>query len=420
MERNNLIKQLKTLGNTKAGGSARGAWVNDTRSMLMEKAKEDARIFSQTKGKELNQLRLAIDMGATWQKAMRPVVAVAAIILMLFGGWTATVSASYDSLPGDVLYGVKIFSEGAQIRLMPGKEKKTKLRLDFAGRRLEEVAKIVERPVEEKEKKIQTAVGSFKKEIQNVQKDLDEIKLDKNAKKVVEVAREVDRKAEEYEATLKKTIDKVPEETKGQVKEAKKVTEETGVKAVEVLVEKHMQGDVGDVSEDEVIEKLGNKIKKAEEVLAEAEIKEAEVKDEEAIEADEEDGEEIDEPSDEEAAEDSAVSEEGEAAEEEGAGGEEATAQLKVKVEEAKTLLENKDLAGALQTVKEASTLVSAVEGDTETGEEPVEEVVEETGESGEEGAEEGAASSTEETIDEDAIISGQSATTTDEIITTE
>ena len=392
MERDNLIKQLKKIGQTKAGGHAREAWVRDTRAELMAKAENDLREMPKVKTGDVKQLALALDMGTGWQKSFRPVVAAVVAVILVFGGWTATVSASYNSLPGERLYSVKIFNEGTQISLTPTKESKTKMRMDFAGRRLDEVAKLVESPVTEKEKRIEDAMNLFKKNIEDVEKDLDEIKTKKNSKKAVDVAKDVDRKAEEYEKTIKETMNKIPEQNKEKVKEAKAVVGEVGVKAVEVLLEKHLEGDNEDVSEEEMIEKLTKKLQTAEESIEELEQEEAaegEEGDEEAAEGEEE-----------------VLEEDGDF--------EEAAEEVKEKLAEGKEMLDNKDLAGALDAVKEANTMVNSIEsGEDVSGDEVAEEG--DTGESGDESSE--FSSSTEEVVDEEGVEEDGSVTTTDEII---
>jgi len=412
MERDNLIKQLKKIGQTKAGGHAREAWVRDTRAELMAKAENDLREMPKVKTGDVKQLALALDMGTGWQKSFRPVVAAVVAVILVFGGWTATVSASYNSLPGERLYSVKIFNEGTQISLTPTKESKTKMRMDFAGRRLDEVAKLVESPVTEKEKRIEDAMNLFKKNIEDVEKDLDEIKTKKNSKKAVDVAKDVDRKAEEYEKTIKETMNKIPEQNKEKAKEAKAVVGEVGVKAVEVLLEKHLEGDNEDVSEEEMIEKLTKKLQTAEESIEELEQEEAaegEEGDEEAAEGEEGDEEAAEgEEGDEEAAEG-----EEEVLEEDG-DFEEAAEEVKEKLAEGKEMLDNKDLAGALDAVKEANTMVNSIEsGEDVSGDEVAEEG--DTGESGDESSE--FSSSTEEVVDEEGVEEDGSVTTTDEII---
>jgi len=359
MERNNLIKQLNSLGQTKAGGQPREAWVRDTRAVLMEKAVEHIANMP-AKGAEVRQLRFALDVSASWQRMMRPALATAAIVALLFGGSIATVSASYGSLPGDTLYPVKIFTEGAQLSFTAGRENKTKMRMDFAGRRLDEVAKLVETTRPEKEKRIVEAVSRFKNDIAAVNKDLDSIKQQKDTKKAVEVAKDVDRKAEEYGEAIKKAINKVPADSKQDVKKAKAVVEEVGVKAVEVLVEKHMSGETTDVTEEEIIEKINKKIQQAEESIAEVDAGETAAVEE----ADAQTEAEGDEVALEEEADEQTEGDAEETTAEEAAASVQATAtsttQAKENLANAKTLLDNKDLLGAVGAVKEATTLASA------------------------------------------------------------
>ena len=437
MERDNLIKQLKTIGETKAGGRASEAWVRNTRDRLMAKAKSDLEAMPRVEAGDVKQLALALDMGMGWQKSLRPVVAAVVAVILVFGGWTATVSASYNSLPGEKLYSVKIFTEGTQLSFNPSKENKTKMRMDFAGRRLDEVAKLVESPVSQKEKRIEDAMSLFKKNMEDVEKDLEEIKSGKDSKKVVDVAKDVDRKAEAYEKTIKETMNKIPDEAKGKAKEAKAVVGGVGVKAIEVLLEKHLQGQTEDVSEEEVVEKLTKKLQAAEESIQELELadeeaaetadEEGEAADEEAVETADEEGEAADEEAaetadeegeatDEEAAE--TADEEGEAADEEAAGTSNSTGaaqEAKNKVAEGKERLVNKDLAGALDTVREVNTIVQAMETEAEAAAVGEEAAAEEGDAVAEEDSPESTSSTNEAIIEEEIDMS--SVTTTDEII---
>lgn len=427
MERNNLIKQLNNLKETKAGGRVRQAWVRDNRSVLMEKARHD--LQSMPVGREGNQLRLALDLGAGWHRMMRPAVALAAIVLIVFGGSVATVSASYNSLPGDTLYSVKILSEGAQLTLAAGRENKARMRMDFAGRRLDEVAKLVDSPDPDKDRKIGQAMGYFNKNIQTVNKEIDEIKQ-AQSKKMVEVAKDVDRRAEEYEEAIKDTISKVSVENQKEAKKAKAAVEEVSVKAVEVLVEKHLSGEGEGVTEEEVIEKISKKIKKAEDIIAEAVVEEGQDLDEseegsvdEGVSKEEEEVEEVDnedaETGDESANGSDELDGDSEEGGEEPADGEEAADQLKTAVEEARVLLESKDLAGALDKVKEASTLVSAIEEAEEEAEGGVAEEAAQDGDSGE-SFDDGSSVSSSDIIIDDTDSSEDdtdASTTTEEII---
>jgi hypothetical protein len=63
-------------------------------------------------------------------------------LLILFGGGTLTVYASQGSLPGDRLYPVKTLSEDTLLSLTASPDKRVSLNLEFADRRLAEMAKL--------------------------------------------------------------------------------------------------------------------------------------------------------------------------------------------------------------------------------------------------------------------------------------
>lgn len=224
---------------------------------------------------------------------LRPVMAVSAIFGLVFGGWTATVSASSNSLPGDILYSVKLATENVQTSLA-SKPAEIKLRMEFAGRRAEEVKKIVKSNLPKKEKKVEEAVKHLKNDLEVVKVNLDTIKKDQanaaSTQVVVEVAKVVDQKSTEIQKSLEQTnsdaaivaatqpaVTVVPvvlnnnvAPVADQVKQAAAVAQETGVKAVEVIVEKH-QADNSVVSKEEVKNIVDNKLKVIEEKVVQIE-----------------------------------------------------------------------------------------------------------------------------------------------------
>jgi hypothetical protein len=84
---------------------------------------------------------------------------VGAVLLIVgvgVGGWIASVSASYQSIPGDMLYGVKLATERVQIAVteIRGEKNKTaKLHTEFAARRAVEVQQVIERNKEPEQAK---------------------------------------------------------------------------------------------------------------------------------------------------------------------------------------------------------------------------------------------------------------------------
>ncbi len=78
----------------------------------------------------------------SWQR--RWAVAIA-VVLALFLAGGGTVAASSDSLPGDVLYPVKMATEKVQAFFTFGDEAKANLHIKFAERRIKEIESLAER-----------------------------------------------------------------------------------------------------------------------------------------------------------------------------------------------------------------------------------------------------------------------------------
>ncbi len=72
------------------------------------------------------------------------IMAVVIAAVLLFGGFAATAYASQDSLPNDALYGVKTFGENVRLSLASQGDDKLGLALEFAERRVEEMAALNE------------------------------------------------------------------------------------------------------------------------------------------------------------------------------------------------------------------------------------------------------------------------------------
>jgi len=78
-----------------------------------------------------------------WLRQPQQFALVACLILIFLGGPWLTLEASRASLPGDLLYSVKKATEGVQMTIT-SENNKTQLKVEFAGRRLEELVKISE------------------------------------------------------------------------------------------------------------------------------------------------------------------------------------------------------------------------------------------------------------------------------------
>lgn len=239
MKNRQIIEKLQNLQSLRVGGDANPVWQREVRDSLIRTASRDlesapavGRLWGQFSfAKILMPYRLS-------HYVLRPVLVSGLVLSVAFGGWVTTVSASYKSLPGDVLYGVKIAAEEAQVKLAGDSQSKVELKVEFAGRRVTEVNKLIERPAPAAEKaaNVKVAVNKMKDDLASVQKEMTNIK-DNDPSKMKEVAKFVDQKTEALHATLEKTAQNAPGDIQNAVKEAKDATADTGVAAMSAIVD---------------------------------------------------------------------------------------------------------------------------------------------------------------------------------------
>ena len=262
-----IIKKIKLLRAVEPDAAFR----ESNRRVLMMQIKNTLDVEAETSNTLFETFLETFKVFFPWQifkTALRPVLAVFLIFGLVLGSGLS-VSAAEASLPGDVFYPLKLATEKIQVALTFREEEKTEMHVELAGKRIGEVSKIkdgADSPAA-KSKKINIAVGKFKEEMENVKTKLETLDKKVESQKVVEVARVVDTKSNEYQNTLQKTNDdleaSVKESVAVKVNEGLDSAEKTGDKALAVIVDKQRQGGV-DLSEEEVVERLGNKIETVE------------------------------------------------------------------------------------------------------------------------------------------------------------
>lgn len=148
-----LISQLKSLKQVKPETE----WLESNRSVLR------AQIYS---GVNLS------DNMSFWSKLniaflrFEPYVIAVAIIVFFAGSGTASYLASKDSKPGESLYLAKVLGERAQYAVTFDNQAKTKLNLEFARQRVDELTQVLNtQTTNDSQSQIKTLKDDFKKEI---------------------------------------------------------------------------------------------------------------------------------------------------------------------------------------------------------------------------------------------------------------
>ncbi|MEK7545644.1 MAG: DUF5667 domain-containing protein [Patescibacteria group bacterium] len=230
--RTQIVEQLKALKHERAGGSPDAQWLVSTKETLMMQ-------IGNTVGAERRTgLRaFAESLRVFFPENLAKAMAIPAMVLLLVVGTgvgsTAVVAAAHDTLPGHPLYNVKLAAESLNLKLSR-KSDRTERRVEIAGRRLNEMARLASSPDLGREGKIEMVAALFSDEMNAVRKDLSDLQDEKDADEAVRIASRVESKADEYQAIFKHGLFV----GRPSFRMALLNLDQVSVKALEILVEK--------------------------------------------------------------------------------------------------------------------------------------------------------------------------------------
>lgn len=334
MDNREFLNKLNNFKELRIGGKPRQDWKSSNKEILM----------SQIRSQSSNEVMGAVAYSFDWLKVhfrmselfVRPIGVLAIIAMLVLGSSVMTVRASKDSMPGDTLYNVKLATEKAHVGITFNQDKKARLEISFAERRVQELSQVIK---EKNNEKTELAIRGLEKNLKGVQSRVEKMSLSEESEKAVEVAKEVNTKTKEFEQSLSNEEDE-------QIQEALEIIDEANTSALVVIVDWQQSGQDGDLT-DEVEQDLENKIKKMEDKIQEL--------DQGTVQTDIiKEGEEQPEKTTTEIPEDLAEEVDIEEAE--------------TKINEAKDLLEQDDYSGVLVIIGETEGIISG--GNSQEGEE--------------------------------------------------
>ena len=196
----NIVEQLKTLKEIKP----RAEWVNSSRELLLSQISAQAENSKTLVGANVWFFFKSAMPSGVLRFVAQPIGVLSVILLFIAGTGILGVNASKTSLPGDLLYPVKLTSEKVSLSLIINDSKKAEKHLEYAEERVKEMEAVSAQPLETQDKKdkIKQAVSGLMDQMEGAQNQLDKVK-DANElgqtenKVIVEVALGVDKKAEE-------------------------------------------------------------------------------------------------------------------------------------------------------------------------------------------------------------------------------
>ncbi|MFC1788263.1 DUF5667 domain-containing protein [Patescibacteria group bacterium] len=169
---------------------------------------------------------------------VRPLAVGVSVFALVMVGWIGTVNASFDSLPGDKLYPVKLATERVRLTFASSGGR-AKLHTEFAGRRLQEAVDLGSSSDQERHSRVKAAMAQFEQELVFAGESLAKVQ-GKDLEGAANIAAEINQKANEYEAVLtQNSNDSV--EMKEAIENALDAVDETAGQTIDTLVTTHEQ-----------------------------------------------------------------------------------------------------------------------------------------------------------------------------------
>ncbi len=210
-------------------------WTAKTRESLLEKIGA-AEVVQVSFGERVRLVVRSLVPTSARTVLRGPAAALVSGIALIIGGSMASVSAAEQSVPGDLLFPVKLVSEQTRLVLTTDKKEKVRLKGEFVNRRVEEIKKIAQTDVAKKPQRLKEATEILRRDLDTVKNQLTDVSQEKPAQRV-EVAKLVDKASTNVVAGLKEAKASLPSDARSQVAEIEVAAVNASVKAVNVILD---------------------------------------------------------------------------------------------------------------------------------------------------------------------------------------
>lgn len=167
----------------------------------------------------------------TQKFAYSTVVTLIVVVVMLFGGVTATAYASQSALPGDALYPIKTSLEQTQVALARDAYSQAQIYMQFAQRRLNEINELLQ---EGRYADVEIASGEFESQIQQAMVALQTV-MNGDPEQGAVLSQEISQALLDYALTLKAVLVDIPDPVKPFVEKALMVSESGAGEELELV-----------------------------------------------------------------------------------------------------------------------------------------------------------------------------------------
>lgn len=196
-----IVEQLKALKHERAGGSPDAQWLASTKETLMMQIGNTVGAERRT-GLRAFAESLRVFFPESFSKALMVPMAVLLLVVGAGAGSSAVVAAAHDTLPGHLLYNVKLAAESVSLRFS-GKADRVERRVEIAGRRLDEMARLASSADPGRDAAIERVADRFSDEMNAIRKELADLDEGDDADEAVRVALRVEAKSDEYQAIFR-------------------------------------------------------------------------------------------------------------------------------------------------------------------------------------------------------------------------
>ncbi|MGB0757468.1 MAG: DUF5667 domain-containing protein [Patescibacteria group bacterium] len=206
----------------------------------------------------------------------RPVANMFAVVVVAIVGSFSMVASAEETTHGDVLYPVKQVLEKASVVLTVNDSARVEKQTELAGKRVDELKSLAIRfeLSEGNEQSVNRTVRDLKRDIEAAKASFAAVKESGDKEAIIEVATKVEQDTTKLVQEIEKVARVLPTEVQvsmeEEIREVAAVVESTNEEAFEVIV----GGGIFDttVSEDDIAQKLDDRVRMAQEQFAERNI----------------------------------------------------------------------------------------------------------------------------------------------------
>lgn len=201
-----IREQLRNLRNEEGAVNPSLAWKQNTRNFLLreiQKQGETVQSVPATSFRDFWKLSFLV-IPAPLRKVTQGALTIVLVMGITIGGWLTGVSASYNSLPGDMLYNVKLATEKTKVavaKVTGDQGAEIQLNLDHATRRVQEMKQVATIP-----EYVTKAANEFQKSVGDVHTGLMSAQ-EKDPEQAVVLAKEVTEKINTLSDSLNAVVE---------------------------------------------------------------------------------------------------------------------------------------------------------------------------------------------------------------------